>query len=504
MKKLLFAGLIASALISAQASITLPRIFSNNMVMQAQEPAKIWGKAEANAAVEIKIDSQSFATKANSDGAWSIVIAPQKAEQRPKEIRFFENSKESKVLKNVLFGEVWISGGQSNMEFKLRDSIGGKEACHSGDFPNIRFFRQGSVPKSSVQSDSPSGAAWYVCNPKNSWAFSAVSFYFARDLYENLNVPIGIVETAFSGSYMIAWLARQDLKGISAFEKPLEKFERDNANYDYQKESQAYKEKLEIYKKAIEGLSRQEVEKIKKPTPPPIALGTKTAALPSMFYNSKIAPIAGFCARGFIWYQGESDAIANPEAFAEKFERLINSWRKYWGKSDMPFYFVQLPSIDRKAWVDCRAAQDKVAKKLKNVEMAVALDTGDIKDVHPKEKLSVGKRLARLALINIYGRKNLANFPRLAGVRFNGNSAEISIECKNSKLKIREPLRGFEVLVGGTWIEPKAALSGGKINLKSEGEIEAVRYLWKNWALPDVCIFNSEDMPLAPFLKNKN
>lgn len=504
MKRLTFISAAILAFTSAYASVTLPRIFSDNMVFQAEEPLRIWGNSAPNACVEIRFKEQKITSQADAEGKWKTTIPPQKANPNPVEIKIFENEKLSKTLKNVLFGEVWISGGQSNMEFKLRDSIGGKEACHSGDFPNIRFFRQGSVPKSTVQSDSPSGAAWYVCNPQNSWAFSAVSFYFARDLYENLDVPIGIVETAFSGSYMIAWIARQDLKGISAFEAPLEKFERDNANYDYQKESQAYKEKLEKYKKSIEGLSKQEVEKIKKPNPPPIARGTKTTALPGMFFNSKIAPIAGFGARGFIWYQGESDAIANPEAFAEKFERLINSWRKYWGKSDMPFYFVQLPSIDRKAWIDCRAAQDKVSKKLKNVEMAVALDTGDIKDVHPKEKLSVGKRLARLALINIYGHKNLANFPRLAGVRFNGNSAEVSIECKNSKLKIKEPLRGFEVLVGETWIKPKAALSGEKITLKSEGGIEAVRYLWKNWALPDVCIFNSEDMPLAPFLKNKN
>lgn len=503
-KNILFTALLL-AFAQSYAAVKLPLIFSNNMVFQAGEPAKIWGSAEPNADVEIALDGKNFRAKADSDGKWSAFIPAQKADSNPKEIKISENGKLSKTLKNVLFGEVWISGGQSNMEFKLKGSIGGKEACHAGDFPNIRFFRQGSVPKQSVQSDSPSGAAWYICNPKNSWAFSAVSFYFARDLHESLNVPVGIVETAFSGSYMIVWLARQDLKGIRAFEEPLAKFERDNKDYDYAAETEKYKREMEKYKEFIAGLSKEEAKKVKKPAQPPIARGTKIAALPSMFYNSKIAPIAGFTARGFIWYQGESDAIANPEAFAEKFERLITCWRKYWNKADMPFYFVQLPSIDRNAWVECRAAQDAVSKKLKNVKMAVALDTGEQKDVHPKEKLSVGKRLARLALINVYGRKNLADFPSLAGVRFKGDSAEISINCPNSKLEIREPLRGFEVLAGGSWQSPKAELRGGKVLLKSGGgNIEAVRYLWKNWALPEVCIFNSDGLPLAPFFKSKN
>lgn len=505
MKRTILSIALLLVLAQSYAAVTLPRIFSNNMVFQAGEPAKIWGGAEPNADVEIALGGKKIKAKADSDGSWSAFIPAQKADLTPMEIQIFENAKLSKTLKNVLFGEVWISGGQSNMEFKLKDSIGGKEACHSGDFPCIRFFRQGSFPERSVQSDSPFGAAWYVCNPKNSWAFSAVSFYFARDLHESLNVPVGIVETAFSGSYMIVWLARQDLKGIRAFEEPLAKFERDNKDYDYEAETEKYKREMEKYKESIAGLSKQEAKKVKRPAQPPIARGTKIAALPSMFYNAKIAPIAGFTARGFIWYQGESDAIANPEAFAEKFERLISSWRKYWNKADMPFYFVQLPSIDRNAWVDCRAAQEEVSKKLKNVKMAVTLDTGDMKDVHPKEKLAVGKRLARLALINIYGRKNLADFPSVAAVGFRGDSAEISIKCANSKLELREPLRGFEVLVGGSWQSPNAELRGGKVLLKSGGgNIEAVRYLWKNWALPDVCIFNSEGMPLAPFSKSKN
>ena len=262
MKKTVLSIALLLALAQSYAAVKLPLIFSNNMVFQAGEPAKIWGSAEPNADVEIALDGKNFRAKADSDGKWSAFIPAQKADSNPKEIKISENGKLSKTLKNVLFGEVWISGGQSNMEFKLKGSIGGKEACHAGDFPNIRFFRQGSFPKQSVQSDSPSGAAWYICNPKNSWAFSAVSFYFARDLHESLNVPVGIVETAFSGSYMIVWLARQDLKGIRAFEEPLAKFESDNKDYDYAAETEKYKREMEKYKESIAGLSNEEAKKV--------------------------------------------------------------------------------------------------------------------------------------------------------------------------------------------------------------------------------------------------
>ena len=261
----------------------------------------------------------------------------------------------------------------------------------------------------------------------------------------------------------------------------------------------AYKAQVEAAKAAGEDAS-----KIRKPggKPEPWGRGRFTA-VPSILYNAKIAPLAGYTAKGFIWYQGESDATIHVEHYAEKFEHLINCWRKYWGKEDMPFYFMQLPSMDRDFWIGPRRDQELVANKLKNVHMAVLIDLGEEKDVHPTEKLIPATRLANLAKKYSYADKKIkADFPKVAKVSYGANSAKVALDFGKSKPAFGKEILGFEVLCGGTWASPSSAKAAGKVvELKAQGgaKIEGVRYLHKGWARPMASIFNAEGLPLAPF-----
>ena len=505
MSAMKFAAVFIPALLAALSSfagIRMPAIFSDNMVLQSGMPLKFWGWADPGASVEIALGKGRFKCLADSEGAWSVSVPPQRADANAQKVEVFEDSKLSKTIRNVLVGEVWIAGGQSNMEFKLGADGRAKESAAAADFPLVRVFVQSDRSVAvEPQRDSPKGASWKVCSPRTAPRFSAVGFYFARTLFEGLNVPVGVVETPYSGSIMACWLARDDLSGIKCYEDSLKKFDSENASYDYGAEMEKYRVKLAEYKERAEAVKAEggDVAALKKPSAPQIARGNPMLA-PCLQYNAKIAPIAGFAARGVAWYQGESDVKINPEDFARKFERLIVSWRKYWGIPDLAFCFVQLPSIDRDGWDIVRLRQAEVALGTPRTAMAVTVDMGDRKNVHPVNKLDVGVRLGRQALLKFYGHKGIADFPSLKSAKFGEDSVRLEFAAPNSSLRIEGEPRGFEVMAGGEWVKPDIKRRGGILALSAPGRrIDAVRYLFKGWAAPDACVFNADGLPLAPF-----
>ena len=508
MKKTMLIFAVAAAANFALAEVWLPKIFSNNMVLQAGEPVSIWGSAEAGSKVEIEFAGAKTAAKAGADGKWKARLKPLEKSFENRELKVFENGNLSKTLKNVLVGEVWIAGGQSNMQFELKKANGAQEAIQSAaELKGVRFFRMPPAAASAEpQEDSPRNAQWQPVNPANCKDASAVAFFFARELNKYLDSPIGIVETPFSGSFMSVWLAKEDMREVNGFKHQLAQYEAENKNFDYAAEMKKYEEKVKEYKAAVEAAKANgaDASKIRKPggKPDPWGRGRFTA-VPSILYNAKIAPLAGYTAKGFIWYQGESDATIHVEHYAEKFEHLINCWRKYWGKADMPFYFMQLPSMDRDFWIGPRRDQERVANKLKNVHMAVLIDLGEEKDVHPTEKLIPATRLANLAKKYSYADKKIkADFPKVAKVFYTPSGARVALDFGKSKPAFSRELAGFEVLCGGKWVAPeKAGASGKAVELRAPdgAKIEGVRYLQKGWARPMASVFNAEGLPLAPF-----
>ncbi len=498
--------LAANALL---AKIEMPKIFSENMVLQRGEKVKVWGKSLPNAKIEVEVAGNKSSTSSDSNGSWNLYLGSMNATKIPVAMKVYENGSLDKTITNVVVGEVWVSGGQSNMQWEVSKVNGLEEAKQRADYPQMRFFRQPYADASlEKRFDSAPEAKWIVISPENVGNVSAVSFFFIEQIMKKTNVPVGIVETSLGGTRMTCWLSRDDQKGIPGYEKYI--LERDNVmkNFDLEKEMAVWKKKYEDYsarKKAAEAAKTPFKEYAPK-QPNQFGGSIAISMVPECLYNAKVAPIAGYTAKGFIWYQGESDARIETEGeFAQMFEQLITSWRNYWGKPKMPFLFAQLTSFGTDSnWPLARWEQYLVSEKMDDVEMAVIIDLGEEKDIHPKNKLDVGKRLATIAFDEVYDYNNQFAFgPKFDDVDYSGNYAIVEIDDEDRGIVISGALRGFEVLVNGAWQEAsveKISKDELKVSAKNTGDtVLGVRYLWKNWAQPDVCIFNMDGLPAMPF-----
>ncbi|MFI3290263.1 MAG: sialate O-acetylesterase [Opitutales bacterium] len=500
MKKLLVYVYILSAFACANAEILMPRVFSDYMVLQREMPVKIWGKAEMNASVKVEFAGQAKEAKADAKGNWALYLDKMPANANNQAMKVYENGKLSKEFKDILVGEVWIAGGQSNMQWVLASSKFIEKGDKRLENPLLRMFTmQIDATSPEPQFDFPSDARWVLSTQDTTNTFSCVGFLFAENLINELNVPVALIHTPVGGSRMIAWLAKEDFVGNSNLEKTIKEFEENLSAYDYDAEIKAYNTQIEALEKENTAEAKRKIkslENLKKPRKGSIGFYRHE---PYLLYNAKIAPLVGFANRGVIWYQGEADAktMENIKDFSGVFENLIKAWRKYWNY-DMPFYAVQLPSYSapNMDWAETRWQQYLTSTKLDKVAMAITIDTGEEKNIHPKDKLAVGKRLANLALKETYGIDKACYGAKLEKIDYKGNVAELIFD---KTLELKGELRGFEVLVDGNWAKPASMkLEGAKVELSASKEISGVRYLWKNWALPDVCLYNS-DLPLNSF-----
>ncbi len=510
MKRLL-AALALFACVSSHADVALPKIFSDNMVLQQGQKVKVWGTAKPGAKVDVEFAKQKQITKAGADGKWTLTLNPLKANSKADVMKIYENGKEVKIVSNVLVGEVWITGGQSNMEFGLRLVEGSPDMIKRADYPEMRFFWQPScVAFETPQADCAEGSLWRVCSPDMIDKFSAVSFLFAEKVMKEIKMPVGVVLTAMSGTPMVAWVAPDCLETSKGYEKRMAWFKKKSESWDYAKEIAKWNKGREDHAAAAEKAKAEG-----KPAPAldynywdmnkPWEKSPDYYRTPAAMYNGKIAPILGFAARGFVWYQGENDSGGvSQETFQEMFEDLIDCWRKKWNSPEMPFIFAQLPSWGgADTWADVREKQAKAAAKLKNVWMAVTIDTGDEKDIHPKDKLPVAERLANIALKELYGKKNINAFgPEFKSAELKKGAAVVNFEMHGMKFKpAKDGLTGFEVFDGAVWLPAKALIKGSTVTLSIDSikDVKGVRYAYKSWAKPEAGLFNENGLPAAPF-----
>lgn len=512
MKKLIV-SLIALSFVfaAAKAEITMPRIFSDNMVIQRNAPVKIWGKADPKSRVAVEIGDIRRISGADKDGFWSITLPPLFESDNPRELTVYENGKPARVIENVLVGEVWVSGGQSNMEMTLGESDGYQEAkSRAAKNSLFRIFEQGRIDFSKQRRwDSAPQSGWRIASESEIGKFSAVAYLFGERLLNELKVPVGIIQTSLGGTKMCCWLAREDMQGVDAFEKQIENFDSQMIGF----EGEAIKRKAAEHAEKVAKYNKEKAEAkaagkpFRKPAPGKFTEYGNTYSfhiIPEYLFNAKVAPLAGYTAKGFIWYQGESDSNAvDNDDFAKMFERLIESWRKYWGNDDMPFIFVQLTSYStNNHWPETRLLQQKAAKELDDVYMAVTIDLGTEKNIHPKDKPEVARRMAIIALDEVYD-KDMGDisYPMLDEVSYRGAKAELEFDL-DGKLKMSGEARGFEVLSGGVWKAADAKIIGSdklEVSAKDGSNVEGVRYLWKCWAKPDACLFGQNGLPAAPF-----
>jgi sialate O-acetylesterase len=478
------------------AAVSLASPFTDHMVLQQGQEVPIWGKcSNAGDQVTIRFDGQTVKTLADVDGHWSVRLAPMQA-GGPYEL-VAEDAPDRVQLTDVLVGEVWLASGQSNMDFTVAKTpkyyFAGvnNEAAEvaAANYPQIRMFT-GAWSRTYDPQRQIAGA-WKVCTPETVREFSAIGYFFARDLQKELNVPVGIVTLTYGASTAQAWVRREAIAADPRLKPALDEFDAKVKAYVPPTE-----EELAAWQAAADKAKAAGQRPPRRPHPHPVA----DQHNPTVLYNGMIAPFVPYAVRGILWYQGES--ISGPhDLFPVWNETLIKDWRQLWG-SELPFYFCQLSAQEANSNnPDIRELQ-AAALALPATAMAVTVDIGDRHNVHPKDKQDVGDRLTRIALANVYGRKIEFYGPWFESMAAEGGALRLSFSHLGGGLVARGgPLKTFEIAgVDGKFVAADARIDGDTV-VVSSASVSAptvARYAWS--AYPDGCNFyNAAGLPAAPF-----
>lgn len=493
---LLVAGLCLAGNIFA---VTLAPLFRNGAVLQRDKPLPIWGRAEAGEKIRVEFHGQVEETTASAAGTWRVTLAPIGADAQPSELLVTGTT--TLRIHDVLVGDVWVCSGQSNMSFPLGRADNAKEAIATAKFPLIRQFRVPNLAADAPASDCP--GSWVACSPATVGEFTAVGFFFARDLHQKLGVPLGIINTSWGGTAIESWMSAAALKSDPAYGVVFERWKQHLADYPA---------KLAAHPQAVVRWKTERDEAkaagrpFNHPVPkPPLGLGSKAA--PASLYNAMVVPLLPAAIRGIIWYQGEANA-GRVDEYRSLFPRMIRQWRTDFGQGDLPFYFVQLANFDRDGsktadqWAWQREAQAQ-ALMLPATAMAVTIDIGNPDDIHPTNKQDVGARLARHARAQLFGEKIETDGPVYLRVRREGGVMRVSFtHAAGLRLvsAIDDGRVAFEVAgEDRRFVRAEAYIDDVNVLVYSR-DVKApvaVRYAWRN--SPNVRLFNGAGLPAAPF-----
>jgi sialate O-acetylesterase len=455
------------------AKIELPKFFTDNMVLQRETEAAIWGKATKLKTVNIVTswDNKTYSVKADAEGKWLVNVKTPQA-GGPYSISF-SDGKELKI-NNILIGEVWLCSGQSNMEMPLAGwgkILDYQKEIAAADHPQIRLLTIDKATSLTPLVDDVKSAngGWQICSPATIENFSATAYFFGRTLYKSLNVPIGLINSSWGGTIIEAWTSGATLDQVPDFANHL----------------------LNIRTQAAES----EVD--------PAA---KEPNRVTVLYNAMINPLKNMTIKGAIWYQGEGNAD-RAEQYKTLMPLMISDWRKAFN-NDFPFYLVQLanfmaqkPEPSESNWAQLRDSQFQTLA-LENTGMAVTIDIGDARDIHPKNKQDVGYRLALNALANTYGKNIAFSGPLYKSYKIEGKKIRISFTNTNRGLKTEDgaPVKGFAIAgPDGKFVWADAQIDGNEV-IVSSPKVEfplAVRYAWAD--NPECNLYNGADLPASPF-----
>ena len=465
--------------------LKLSGMYSDNMVLQHGETLTIHGKADAGQKVTVAIAGQKKKTVAASNGKWMVFLDPLKA-GGPYTLTVSAD-KQKLIYNNVLAGEVWLCSGQSNMEFYLNWSATGKRDIPQASNDQIRLFDmkarwrtdavewEASVLDSLNHLQYYTDAAWQVCTPETADRFSAIAYYFGKKLQDSLQVPVGLICNAIGGSPAEAWVDRRTLE--YEFPAILRNWTKNDFIQDWVRGRAALNVKKSSYK-----FQRHPYE-------------------PCYLYEAGILPLQQYPIKGVIWYQGESNAH-NKDAHEKLFKLLVQSWRKNWNKPEMPFYYVQLSSLNRPSWPWFRDSQRRLMQEIPHTGMAVCTDKGDSLDVHPTRKQEVGERLAAWALNKTYGNQNVVpSGPLYKDISFQKNVAYVSFDyAEGLKASDGHELRTFEIAGEDQVFYPaKAMVEGNQIKVWSDQvkTPKIVRYGWQPFTRAN--LVNGAGLPASTF-----
>jgi len=474
------------------------------MVLQRHMPIPVWGKAAVGSEVILRFNEQEIKTSPNEQGNWKVKFAAT-SEGGPYKLHISAGD-ESLLLTDILVGEVWLCSGQSNMEWPLKNTVAGKAELSKAMNPNIRLFhlkKKHNTYNTSYSEEQLINfskgdffyeSVWEICSPETVAEFSGVGYFFGKDLYDSLNIPIGLIQAAVGGSPAQSWISKKALASHPQLQSLV--------NYPENKtwlDSEIIHPWLAI--RAQENWGQWKgVENAPLPGHP---------FAPGYLYTSALKPLAPYAIRGAIWYQGESNAT-HPSSYLALIDKLLTSWRSLWDQGDFPFYFVQLPKIgNRNLWPEFREAQQDCLN-LSNTGMIVSIDQGHPTDVHPREKKVIGQRLSRLALLQTYGKNIAAKSPVLSSYNWDKEMHKIVLHFEHSYegLRIREGqlinglvMQGYLQQGSVESIEkPKTVvIEKNEITLTYSSEFlpAKIKYAWA--PAPENNLTNSAGLPVAPF-----
>ncbi|MFO0816767.1 MAG: sialate O-acetylesterase [Pirellulales bacterium] len=481
------ASLCATLLIgaSARGDVKLPNIFSDHMVLQQGQKNKVWGLADAGEAVTVTIGSQSHQATAGANGAWHVFLDPL-AVGGAHELTI-KGKNEVKFV-DVLVGEVWICSGQSNMQWSVNAAYDPDLEKAAAKFPKLRMV---NVPQVGTQEPQWNfNGKWQVCSAETVGNFSAVGYFFGRQLHLTLDVPVGLINNAWGGSAAEAWVRRDVLAADEKYKPLLERWAAMEKTYS---ELSTKANLTEDEKKQLNGLRGQ----------------MNGNARPGNIYNGVLFSHIGYGVKGAIWYQGESNA-SRAYQYRDLFPLMIEHWRKEWNQGDFPFYWVQLadflaerPQPGDSSWAELREAQTMTMQRVPNSGQAVIIDIGEGKDIHPKNKVDVGRRLARWALAKDYGLKIPYHSPQYKSHEVKDGKVILTFDHVDGGWRpfdVAEP-RGFAIAGEDkqfVWASAKI-LPDGRIEVWSDkvAAPASVRYAWAD---NPVCnMFSQANLPLTPF-----
>ena len=464
------------------------------MVVQRDLPVHVWGTAAPGETVTVAFRGETRAASPDQFGRWSLYL-PAGTAGGPFELTV--KAANTIALKDVLVGDVWVASGQSNMEMAVNGVKNAPAEIAAANYPQIRLFhalnRVSNYPLEDIAADT-----WVATTPETIKDFSAVAYFFGRELNRKYNVPVGLIESNWGGTPAEAWTSMTSL-GADASLMPVfaewGKMMQDQATTLLQREKQIKQWDQAVSKAKAEG----------KPAPGhPWFPNQDNCWQPAGLFNAMIAPLTRFPIRGVIWYQGESNA--GPERaplYAHLFQTMIQDWRRAWGQGDFPFLFVQIANFKTgpdAMWPEVRDAQRRTLS-LANTGMAVTIDIGEATNIHPLDKQDVGLRLALAGEAISYGEKIEYSGPLFRQATVEGNAMRVWFDHTTGGLKAKGgAVLGFEVAgKDGKFAAAEARIEGATVvvSAPSVGEPRQVRYAWKD--VPECNLFNGENLPASPF-----
>jgi len=539
-KSLILIIFLATVGISAFADIKLPSFFSDGMVLQQKIKVPVWGWGNPNDKVKVIFDNQCKITTVNPQGKWMICLEPLQASAKPATLSI-EVAGEKKVINDILVGEVWLCTGQSNMDFTL-GRLATSRVRNPKNKPIAEYLkkeiasatdpllRQIAVPRamSVYKTKDNFNGSWIKSTPQNNSKFTGVGYFFAKELRKKLQVPVGLIKCAWGGTRVEPWIPMNTYKnpkyGLNEYyQAELQRIAADCKKFDSPEVRKNYLKRLERWKIQVKNSKGR--RRPRKPRPPVNPLANKQQ--PSTLYNAIINPLIPYAIKGAIWYQGESNERYYPTEYAKRFQAMIKGWRENWNQGSFPFYYVQLANyrngnkepVEKDFWATV-CNQQRLSLQLENTGMAVINDIGEARNIHPKNKMDTGKRLALWAFAKDYGYKDIVYCgPLYKSSSVVGNKMVITFTSvgdglmvgkkvmMNPTIEVDEPLKQFQICGA----DRKWKWATAKIIAKDKVEVYhpqikhpvEVRYAW-SCNPSGANLYNKAGLPTSVFKTNLN